>query len=250
MGKIDSGCAGCKRLMHAFDPLCKSCANHCNYEYRGYDESIKREMNMLYGSWAFKKDANEQFPLDEATIQYCKQNIEWCKSMIGARLHKKENDMRLPKIEKVIFNDPATIVIWKDGTKTVVKCENEIFDPEKGLAMAISKKALGNEGNYYEVFKKWIPEEEPVFYTLDEFLGMLDAVNQILTDKLGLNTTTEEKNIDNTTEEPNEVLPFGCNKTECYCNCHECCPVESGNKRRAGKACKEKCERYADHFNN
>ena len=62
-------------------------------------------------------------------------------------------------IEKVIFNDPATIVIWKDGTKTVVKASNEPFDPEKGLAMAIVKKAFGNQGNYFNIFKKWIPED-------------------------------------------------------------------------------------------
>lgn len=61
-----------------------------------------------------------------------------------------------PQIENVIFNDPATIVFWKDGTKTVVKATNEDFDPEKGLAMAISKKALGNKHDYYNVFKKWL----------------------------------------------------------------------------------------------
>ena len=60
-------------------------------------------------------------------------------------------------IKKVIFNDPATIVIWADGTKTIVKSDNEQYNPEKGLAMAISKKALGNKGNYYETFKKWLP---------------------------------------------------------------------------------------------
>lgn len=59
-------------------------------------------------------------------------------------------------INRVIFNDPATIVIWNDGSKTVVKASNEPFDPEKGLAMAIAKKALGNKGNYYKVFKKYI----------------------------------------------------------------------------------------------
>ena len=57
-------------------------------------------------------------------------------------------------IKNVIFNNPATVVYWTDGTKTVVKAENEDFDPEKGLAMAISKKVLGNKGNYYETFKK------------------------------------------------------------------------------------------------
>ena len=70
-----------------------------------------------------------------------------------------EGESYLPAIQKVIFNDPATIVIWADGTKTVVKCDCELYDHEKGLAMAISKKALGNNGNYYETFKKWVPEK-------------------------------------------------------------------------------------------
>ena len=63
-------------------------------------------------------------------------------------------------IRNVIFNDPATIVFWNDGTKTVVKAENEPFDPEKGLAMAIAKKFFGNEGNYYDIFREWLPEKE------------------------------------------------------------------------------------------
>ena len=63
-------------------------------------------------------------------------------------------------IKKVKFNPPATIVFWTDNTKTVVKCSGEDYDPEKGLAMCICKKMLGNKGNYYEVFKKWLPKEE------------------------------------------------------------------------------------------
>lgn len=63
-------------------------------------------------------------------------------------------------IKKVKFNPPATIVFWTDNTKTVVKAENEDYDPEKGLAMCICKKMLGNKGNYYEVFKKWLPKED------------------------------------------------------------------------------------------
>jgi hypothetical protein len=30
------------------------------------------------------------------------------------------------------------------------------FDKEKGLAMCIAKKALGNKGNYYDEFRKWV----------------------------------------------------------------------------------------------
>lgn len=63
-------------------------------------------------------------------------------------------------IKKVIFSDPCTIVIWADGTKTIVRCTDEKFDKEKGLAMCIAKKSLGNKGKYYDIFKKWIEEEE------------------------------------------------------------------------------------------
>ena len=84
------------------------------------------------------------------------------------RKYKKELDEMLFEerffnyfdIEKVIFNNPATIVIWKDGTKTVVKCNGEKFDQEKGLAMAISKRALGVGNMYRKVFKKWCKAED------------------------------------------------------------------------------------------
>ncbi len=64
-------------------------------------------------------------------------------------------------IDNVIFNNPATIVFWSDGTKTVVKRQkgDKKFDPEKGLAMAICKKIMGNKGNFNDIFKEWIEEE-------------------------------------------------------------------------------------------
>lgn len=66
----------------------------------------------------------------------------------------------LPEIDRVIFNGPATIVFWADGTKTVVKCkEDEVFDEEKGLAMAVCKKLYGNTGRYMRIFRKHIKED-------------------------------------------------------------------------------------------
>ena len=60
-------------------------------------------------------------------------------------------------IKDVIFNPPATIILWTDGTKTVVKDQGEVFyDPEKGMAMAVAKKAFGNQGNYYNQFAKYV----------------------------------------------------------------------------------------------
>ena len=68
------------------------------------------------------------------------------------------------EITNVIYNDPATIVFWSDNTKTIVKATNEKFDPEKGLAMAIAKKYYGNQGNYFNHLKKWIPSHKPVAF--------------------------------------------------------------------------------------
>lgn len=66
------------------------------------------------------------------------------------------------KIKKVIFNNPATIVLWSDGTKTVVKCqESDTFNCEHGLAMCIAKKFIGLK-NFYKAFNpafdKWFEE--------------------------------------------------------------------------------------------
>lgn len=61
------------------------------------------------------------------------------------------------QIKEVIFNEPATIVYWTDGTKTVVKCsEDDEFDKEKGIALCFMKKAMNNKSNYNNVFKEWI----------------------------------------------------------------------------------------------
>ena len=50
------------------------------------------------------------------------------------------------KAKQVIFNPPATVVLWVDGTKTVVKCDPEdTYDKRTGLALCYMKKALGNK---------------------------------------------------------------------------------------------------------
>ena len=62
-----------------------------------------------------------------------------------------------PAIRKVIFNPPATIILWSDGTKSVVKCQNgEPFDAEKGFALAYLKKLMGNDNTFNKEIHKWV----------------------------------------------------------------------------------------------
>ena len=63
-------------------------------------------------------------------------------------------------IDKVIFNDPATIVLWADGSKTVVKCQpGDVYDKEKGLLLCFVKHVLGDTSRGLNDFlHKWVTE--------------------------------------------------------------------------------------------
>ena len=64
-------------------------------------------------------------------------------------------------ITKVIYNNPATIVYWSDGSKTVVRCQKgDTYSPETGLAMAICKRVFGNDNKFNKVFARWLPHDE------------------------------------------------------------------------------------------
>lgn len=62
-------------------------------------------------------------------------------------------------IDKVLFNPPATIVFWRDGTKTVVKCkEGEEFSEWAGIALCLAKKLYGP--NFHKIFKAHCSDPE------------------------------------------------------------------------------------------
>lgn len=53
---------------------------------------------------------------------------------------------KLVYITKVIYNEPATIVFWSDGSKTISKCNTgDIYNKEMGLTIAVLKKLQGND---------------------------------------------------------------------------------------------------------
>lgn len=107
-------------------------------------------------------------------IDYSRQSME----------QAKKNDivkfgMCSVSIRKVIFNDPATIVLWSDGTKTVVKCGPEdTFDMEKGLAMAIIKKMAGNDNRFHKVFKQYTKKKKKEPGSIGSISDIMAGLNQ------------------------------------------------------------------------
>lgn len=64
-------------------------------------------------------------------------------------------------IKKVIFNNPATIVLWEDGTKTVVMCQKgDKYNKEMGVALCVAKKALGNTSRKLNDVLSYADEKE------------------------------------------------------------------------------------------
>ena len=58
-------------------------------------------------------------------------------------------------VSKIIFNPPATIVFWKDGTKTVVKCAAEDeFNEYYGFLAALGKKVYENNSQIKKLIDK------------------------------------------------------------------------------------------------
>lgn len=59
-------------------------------------------------------------------------------------------------IKKIIYNPPATIVFWSDGTKTTARCEyGDIYTREVGFMLCVLKKKYGNK-TFHEMLKKYV----------------------------------------------------------------------------------------------
>lgn len=57
--------------------------------------------------------------------------------------------------KKIIFNYPATICIWPDGSKTVVKCaEGQEFSEYYGYLACLAKKLYGTNGEINRIINK------------------------------------------------------------------------------------------------
>lgn len=60
-------------------------------------------------------------------------------------------------IKRVILSNPATIILWNDGTKTVTKCcDGDVYDPETGMVMCIMKHLFGDTNRWRNIIGKHI----------------------------------------------------------------------------------------------
>jgi hypothetical protein len=115
------------------------------------------ELWWLYTDLKFHLRKNDKFREYLSDCNTCPTSAEsMLNSLCGRSFQFQVTPIRCD-IKRVIFNPPATIILWNDGTKTVVKCQNgEHFDAEKGFALAYLKKLLGNDNTFNKEIHKWV----------------------------------------------------------------------------------------------
>lgn len=80
-----------------------------------------------------------------------------------------DNSMKKLDVKKIIFSGPKTIVLWSDGTKTIVSMSKDEtkFDPEAAFCAAYTKKTFGTNSKIKRIIKEksnyeeWKEKEEP-----------------------------------------------------------------------------------------
>nr|DAH18825.1 MAG TPA: hypothetical protein [Caudoviricetes sp.] len=126
------------------------------------------------GDWRIRKP--KESVLDSMRYMHWVDRV-----MEEAAKKKEETTMTAASIKNVIFNPPATIVFWTDGSKTVVKCNaKEEFDPEKGMAMAIAKRCANNSEDFYKEIKKWV--EKSGYKQVDDMKALVKEIKRVYYD--------------------------------------------------------------------
>ena len=149
---------------------------------------------------------------DNLTADYLKQGYISISDILGAPDAmcmgwgypvKHPCTTKMPCINKVIFNPPATIIIWNDGTKTICKVGlDDTYDPEVGFAMCIAKKYMGSRHQIEKQCEKYY--EENSYEINDPFDFLFERPKRIKEKLKKLNDMLkkmEAENAGNKTEE-------------------------------------------------
>ena len=94
---------------------------------------------------------------------------------------------RIPTPKKIIISEDAriTVVLWADGTKTVVKCSDaDTYDPYTAYCAAFAKKCYGTNSQLKKTIEKFTvyQKEKEIggLPTAEEFVESIRKVSELL----------------------------------------------------------------------
>lgn len=145
-----------------------------DYQIRMINKLFNMEANRmaqikldLLHDWRNVSESNNE---DSKSISQDTSDLKKQKRFPGAILYyDKDGTIKRTYIKRVIYSNPATIVFFGDGTKTICKTQDgDTYNAAAGLALCVYKKMVG-ASTLVDVLNDWIPngvEKEGTTYDL------------------------------------------------------------------------------------
>lgn len=103
----------------------------------------------------FAKDRKVGVMFEGVKNQASKDGVFWFQDDNLTPYKEPSTTLTGVDVKNVIFSSNKTIVLWADGTKTVVACgEGDVFDPYAGFCAAVTKKMFGTTRNAMRAMEK------------------------------------------------------------------------------------------------
>ena len=120
------------------------------FSYDDWKNSVERMGVSIQDSlkeWVWKPPTTFFIPKTEADYGGTLSGLSYYNNVI--------NEMGKIYITKVLYNNPATVVFWSDGTTTKNICPPDtLYNPDAGLAFCILKKLMGGD-EMAKLFNDW-----------------------------------------------------------------------------------------------
>lgn len=151
---------------------CGGCDKMTNQTYFTPFPETTVELSMK--NFDFEKFINRIFDLPDDGVKEKDPLIKTVKTSEKEKNIMSTIDFR---VKKIMHNGPATIVFWKDGTKTVVRLkEGDTYDPYAAFTAAVAKRLYGKNMKISEIVDRYskdlkkidIPEAPPLDLTVEE----------------------------------------------------------------------------------
>lgn len=110
----------------------------------------------------YETHANNHIYVDDIDVTYViDKRAEALKEEAIAYEKSKPKPKPKDPVKSILINPvkSVTTVVWNDGTVTVVHCNNEEFDAEKGIAMCFMKKTFDNRGCFNDFLNKYLNDK-------------------------------------------------------------------------------------------
>lgn len=110
----------------------------------------------------YETDSNHHIYVDGVDVTYViNKQAETLKKEAIAYEESKPKPKPKDPVRSVTINPTkgATTIVWKDGTVTMVHCNDEEFDAEKGIAMCFMKKVFDNRGCFNDFLKEYLKDK-------------------------------------------------------------------------------------------